>query len=523
LSCLVGYISLSQEILWVRAIAYATGGKPDVFGHVLGVFLMGIAFGSLFAQLLVKKYEFEPLLFVAGALCASSIVYFLSLPMAANASTLWDPLGVVVSFAFLFVIALLSGGIFPVLCEYGIQRSSEVGTGVSWVYAASILGSTAGPLVTGFVLLDSYGLGQLVVALSVLTLVLSVGVFLHASRGLAKWRPLRTYAAVAAAIVVVLFLILGETMNRNLLAKLHMKDGYDAEAAYAYLVQNRSGVIATAKGKPDEKDALYGGGVYDGRFNADPCNDCNWITRAYFSVALHREPREVLEIGLGSGSWACVIASHEAVGKLTVVEINPGYPEVISRYPEVAGILDDPKVRIVTDDGRRWLNRHPDELFDLIVMNTSFHWRSQMTNLLSLEFLRLAKQHLKPGGVLYFNSTFSKDVPYTAAHAFQHVTMFGNFVAASDRPFDMGVAEREANLLRFRGNDGPVFRLEDPASRKVLEKLAAFETVDLAPRLRGDQALHVITDDNMFTEYKAHREIIEPRARWSRLLRLPWS
>jgi predicted membrane-bound spermidine synthase len=507
----------------VRAIAYATGGKPEVFGHVLGVFLLGIAFGALLGQLLVKRYQVEPLLFVAGALFASSIVYFLSLPVAANAATLWGPLATLVSFAFLFLIALLSGGIFPVLCEYGVRGDSEVGRGVSWVYAANILGSTAGPLVTGFVLLDSYGLEQLVVALSVLTLVLSLGVFLRASRELPKCRRLRAPAAIVAAAVVVLFLSLGGTLNRDLLAKLHLKAEYDAESTYAYLVQNRSGVIATSKGEREGKDTLYGGGMYDGRFNADPHDNCNWITRAYFMAALHPEPREVLEIGLGSGSWAFVVARHEAVRELTIVEINPGYPEVIRQYPEVAGVLDDPKVKLITDDGRRWLNRHPDQRFDFILMNTSFHWRSQMTNLLSLEFMRLAKRHLKPGGVLYFNTTFSKDVPYTAARAFQHVTMFGSFVAASDRPFDMGAAEREANLLRFRANGGPVFRREDPASCEALEKLAGFETVDLAPQLRRNRELHIITDDNMFTEFKAHRRIVEPRARWSRLLELPWS
>ena len=45
------------------------------------------------------------------------------------------------------------------------------------------------------------------------------------------------------------------------------------------------------------------------------------------------------------------------------------------------------------DDGRRWLHRHADP-FDVIVMNTTWHWRSNITNLLSREFMALARAHV---------------------------------------------------------------------------------------------------------------------------------
>ena len=50
-------------------------------------------------------------------------------------------------------------------------------------------------------------------------------------------------------------------------------------------------------------------------------------------------------------------------------------------------MLHDPKVDIVIDDGRRWLNPPPDERFDVIVMNTTWHWRAHITDLLSTEFM----------------------------------------------------------------------------------------------------------------------------------------
>ena len=74
-------------------------------------------------------------------------------------------------------------------------------------------------------------------------------------------------------------------------------------------------------------------------------------------AALHPNPQEVLEIGLSSGSWARVVASHSAVQKLTIVEINPAYETLLRRYPQAAGLLQDPRVSLHFDDGRRWLRR----------------------------------------------------------------------------------------------------------------------------------------------------------------------
>lgn len=49
-SALAGFISLSYEILWFRAFSFATGGKADTFGVLLGAFLLGLAFGARFAE-----------------------------------------------------------------------------------------------------------------------------------------------------------------------------------------------------------------------------------------------------------------------------------------------------------------------------------------------------------------------------------------------------------------------------------------------------------------------------------------
>jgi spermidine synthase len=236
-------------------------------------------------------------------------------------------------------------------------------------------------------------------------------------------------------------------------------------------------------------------------------------------AALHQNPEEVLEIGLSSGSWARVIANHTGVRRLTVVEINPGYIEVVRKYPNIATILHDPKVTLHIDDGRRWLNRNPDAKFDLIVMNTTLYWRDGATNLLSDEFLRLCKSHLKHGGVVYYNTTSSKDVSFTAAHVFKHVMFYSTFIAASDSPFTMSKEEKHRSLLKFRNTGVAALSKDTLGFQRLLERLAASDLSDKSEEIRRKQGLWHITDDNMATEFKTKNRWFDPHSTWANLFK----
>jgi spermidine synthase len=135
---------------------------------------------------------------------------------------------------------------------------------------------------------------------------------------------------------------------------------------------------------------------------------------------------------MSGGSWTRVLADFPGVERIDVLEINPGYVDVIRRYPQVRAILHDPRVVLHFDDGRRWLKRHAGEQYDFLVMNTTFHFRAYATLLLSDEFLRMARSHLRPGGVIAFNSTDAPDVYKTAAGVFRQVYKLRNFVVAGD-------------------------------------------------------------------------------------------
>ena len=81
-----------------------------------------------------------------------------------------------------------------------------------------------------------------------------------------------------------------------------------SDHAFAHIVENRSGIITV-----DADGTVFGNGMYDGRFSTDLKADRNGIIRPYALSLFHGTPRNVLMIGLSSGSWAQVIASNPAV------------------------------------------------------------------------------------------------------------------------------------------------------------------------------------------------------------------
>jgi spermidine synthase len=227
-------------------------------------------------------------------------------------------------------------------------------------------------------------------------------------------------------------------------------------------------------------------------------------------ASLHREPKRVLVIGLSTGSWVRVLSMHQAVERMIVVEINPGYEQLIAEYPAHRRILEDPRITIVHDDGRRWLRRHAHERFDFIVMNTTWHYRSNVTNLLSREFLELCRGHLEPRGVLYYNTTGSPDAIFTAAATMSHVVRYASFVAASDAPIALSLQERRDNLRRFVLDGAPFL------SEQFVERYAKQRLPELGREYRARADVVEITDDNMLTEFKRARgDIVIPKLyRW---------
>jgi len=190
-----------------------------------------------------------------------------------------------------------------------------------------------------------------------------------------------------------------------------------------------------------------------------------------------------------------------------VIEINPGYLQAAQAYPSQARALRDPRVRVIVDDARRWLRMNPDPRYDMVIMNTTFHWRANASMLLSREFLTLIKHHMAPDAVMTFNTTGSDDAFYTATRVFSHAYRYINFVYAADFDFrNRKSSPRTRALYASLQLDGhPLFAPGSPAIDHFMA--LPFVTIEEAQR-HAARPLETITDQNLLTEYKYGRRLL---------------
>ncbi|HTB98156.1 MAG TPA: fused MFS/spermidine synthase [Terracidiphilus sp.] len=502
-----GFIALAYEILWYHIYAFTSGGRASSFAVLLGFYLFGIAYGSFAVRDVCRarlKNNLPATLGAASVVVALGTVaaYLVSPAVAFSVSTLRIPYPM--TFPFVSIAAALLGAMFPVLCHAAIGPDRTAGKRLSYLYFSNIIGSALGSFIIGFVVLDH--LSTATTSLLLLGLGSLLAIILAFLAGPKQTKPMLIFGLAAclcaAAGSHVLF--------ANIFERLMLKWDYRQGTVFRNLVENRSGVIAV-----DQNDFIFGGGVYDGQFNIDPTDEHNGIFRAYAVSAIHPAPRRVLIIGLSSGSWAQIVAHHPDVESVTIVEINPGYLPLIQQRPAIASLLHNPKVQIVIDDGRRWLVGHPHDKFDFILMNTTFNWRANITNLLSVEFLQLAREHLRPGGVLYYNTTSSGDAQLTGATVFPYALRIANFLAVSDSPIAFDRNRMRSVLTEYRIDSRPAFDRTQPAYQARLDMMVNLplhnyedkrgldwsieDRSSMLARLRGNR---LITDDNMGTEWR---------------------
>jgi len=506
LAAILGFIALAYEIIWYRLFAFASIDAAPSFAWLLGAYLFGIALGSLgirdFAR---QKLHARPGL--APGLLANLVVWagvtsFLVGPLLARTV---HAFGYHRALALVVLATALLGGSFPLLAHSMIASADDAGEKVSYVYIANIVGSAGGSFVVGYILMDWLS----VQALSACLLIASIGV---AAYLLSRGATYRRRSAIAGLVVAAALAARSPVLYDNLYARLLAMQAGIRVDAFRHVVETRSGVITVTDG-----GAIFGGGVYDGRFNTDPVNDTNGIYRVYALSAIPRPAAEVLVVGLASGSWAQVLANRPDVAHVTIVEINPGYLKLIPQYPQVGSLLANPKVTVVVDDGRRWLLRHPERKFDLSVMNVSVHGRVHSTHVLSVEFLELVRQHLNPGGIHFFNTTWSPESLHTGVTTFKYGLRIFNFLAVSDTPILPDAHLLEERLHAFTIDGRPVFDERSEVHRKALEKIVAMvhsadatdgsdrlnESWETGERLRQRLAgVGVITDDNMGSEWR---------------------
>lgn len=488
LSFATGFLSLSLEILWVRIFGFVNLAIPQAFAFVLGLYLIGIAMGARIG----KKICDRPanLWEISGFILLISSFIDLASPWI-YAELAHTSLQMTVGGSLILLTALLKAILFPIAHHLGVPaNSNKIGTSISKVYVSNIIGSTLGPIVTGFVLLDFFSTQSCFAICAGLTLVIGLFCFKNeAKQSVLKFTALFSMLILAYAVT---------RPSNSLILKLAYPGGEIRK-----IVENRHGVVTIYHGGK-EGDKVFGSNVYDGRTNLDPVINSNGINRILILAALQKNPEHVLMVGLSIGSWLALINSFPGVKQVDVIEINPGYLTAIKDYPLQQRALLDPRIKLYIDDGRRWLRAHPKNKYDLIIMNTTFYWRAYSSNLLSKDFLELITMHMKSRAVFAYNSTGCPDALKTAATVFPHAYLYENFVIAADFDWRKKLSDPQAlsTVMNLRLYGNLLFKKENKSLvQKFLNNPIMSIDALVARYQQQGRRLEVITDYNLRSEY----------------------
>lgn len=482
-----GFLSLSQEIIWMRLISFVGMSVPQTFSYTLALFLFGIALGAQAGKHICKTRAEIDISLLGIVLTVAAVVDVLLMAGLYLYSATYG-ISIILLGLMTLICAAIRGVTFPLVHHVG-AASQKTGTQISNVYFANVFGSTLAPLLIGFVALDYLNTQQVYLLVCVLTILVALFCF--------KSLKIKVTLLVMG-VVIFASLWIPEKIFHEL-----SKDSYATNQYPSQLIENKYGFIQVYD---DDRDkVVFGANVYDGKLNTDIFHNSNGIDRAYLLTAIKPHAKTALIVGLSTGSWAQVLTSMPSLEKITIIEINPAYVDFIAQHPEVSELLQDDRVEIIFTDGRKYLKQYQDKNYDIILMNTTWNWRAYVSNLLSADFLTIIKQSLAPDGVVYYNTTQSLDAYYTAQSVYDYVYKYKFFVLGSNQPVILNSVMIENSLCQLKNykTKQPIFATQkqcvQAAEIIMSNPLTSYKNIDMTEMSRAPR---IITDNNMITEYK---------------------
>jgi spermidine synthase len=187
---------------------------------------------------------------------------------------------------------------------------------------------------------------------------------------------------------------------------------------------------------------------------------------AHVPLTIHPRPEKVLVIGAGDGGTIREVLKHPEVKRVCHVEIDEMVIEVSRQYfPELAGMLDDPRVEQHITDGIQYVKEQT-AAFDAIIIDSSDPL-GPAEGLFTEAFYGDAAKALKPDGIMvvqagppFYLPKLIRSIYRAIEKSFPTVRLYFAsiptysaapyaFVLASRRPLDDIAPRRELANLRY--------------------------------------------------------------------------
>lgn len=442
---LVAACGLVYELLIATVSSYLLGSSVTQFSLSIGLFVGSMGLGSWLSQRVRKNLlgvfvTLELVLALVGGLSATTLYW-----AYAAGSFYWVAL-----FGFLIVIGALVGIELPLLVRM-LDRYGQLRTIVAQALSFDYLGCLVGSLLFPLVLLPAFGVARtafLVGLVNVGVAVYTLRVFAHRFRGGVPL-VISGFAALLLAAGLANSVRLTSFFERRL---------YDDEIIFARQTPYQR--IVVTRWRDDLRLFLDGNLQFS---STDEHRYHETLVHPAMSLAANRE--EVLLLGGGDGLGVREVLRWPEVRRVTLVDLDPEMTRLGRSYPAISELnrkaLDDPRVRVLNTDAHAFLERGADR-YGVIIADLPDPNGDALAKLYSVEFYKLARRHLSPGGVFVTQASspfFSREAFWcTAASVAKaglrtlpihtYVPSFGDwgFILAADRDLRLKEASIPAGL-----------------------------------------------------------------------------
>lgn len=528
-----GFCAMGYEVLWTRMLTMGVGTSVYSFAVMLAAFLTGIGLGShgfsLIAKRRVQGERAYVLIFAATQLLVGISALTVTILMKDLPATVHWIQEIVagltdsefqgrvgasagIAFFYMAIPAFFMGMAFPAAGAVLGTGRSDTGSTVGRLLAVNTVGAILGPIISGFVLIQLFGIERSLQMLVILNL--GAGAVMLAAE---VNRRLILPIVGAVALILILrgaFPQWGSTWDSN---------------AFATHVNNATAGGGITRADPRDLEVLYYreginetvsvfrslGGiqsyVVNGRAEASSAAVDIQLQRSlgHLPMLLHPDPRKVFVLGTGTGMTLGATALHPQVEQLVLAEIEQEMIPVGRSFARWnGGVLDDPRLRIVINDGRNYLTTTT-ERFDVISADPIHPWSGGAGYLYTAEFFRSVATRLAPGGIasqwlpLYELSLNDvRTVVRTFTEAFSHTMVFLTYYDAvlvgSNSPLVIDPAALTARMAN------PEIRKDLAAVQMgTADDLLAYFVMGTAGARRFAEGGDLNTDDNLVLEFSA--------------------
>ncbi|MFN7975968.1 MAG: fused MFS/spermidine synthase [Acidobacteriota bacterium] len=466
-TALCGAVVMVIEVLGSKVVSPFFGVSLFVWTSMIAVTLGALSLGYALGGVLADRKS-DPLGLYAIILGAGVLVLLvpgLKGPVLKSCVGLGLRAGSFASaLGLFFPPLLLLGCTSPYVVRLAAREASRLGRTVGLFYAVSTLGSLAGTLLAGFVLLAYFRVDRIFQFLGASLIVVAAAYFLLFRRRLAAagclllplliQPPARTHEKVLA--------------NGTTVTEVFAQDGFYGNVK----------VLDYSYGEKRIRELTIDGLIQSGM---DLRSGLSVYAYPYLLELLpygtNPTGRRCLVLGLGAG---IVPMWYEARGVRTdVVDIDPRIPGVAQRYFGFRA-----PGGVVISDARCYL-RGTHERYDYIIVDVANgDWAP--AHILSLETFRLMRERLSDGGIVAINLIGSlRDHPLMTASVVRTLGLvFGTVRTYASVDPEKGVDVQNVEILAYddramafdpgRVAGFPIHAMVDPAIRDVRGRELAF-------------------------------------------------